>query len=105
MKIALIILPILAVASLLGYFAISKPSPSAVQTCVAKCQQVVASGVDISAGPCLSNDIAPDWVCDMVHNPRIPTDNLPDNQCSAFVKGSARHFVEVDMNCTVVRVY
>jgi hypothetical protein len=105
MKIALIIIPILLAAVLLGYFALIPQQSNIVGLCVAKCKQVVASGVDVSAGPCLSNEIAPDWVCDMVHNPRIPIDNLPDNECSAFVKGSARHFVEVDLNCTVVRVY
>ena len=106
MKVVLILVPVIVVLALFGYFSFSnKPTPSAVGACIAMCKQVVASGVDVSAGQCLSNEISPDWVCDMVHNPRIPTDNLPDNQCSAFVKGSARHFVEVDMNCNVARVY
>jgi len=103
MKILLI--PIAFIILGAAYFAMTYTPPSSASTaCVAKCKEMLAS-IDISSGPCLSNEIQRDWVCDMVHNPRIPTDNLLDNQCSSFTKGNARHFVEVDSNCEVVRVY
>ena len=105
MKILLI--PAVVIVALAAvYFIFPKPDGNtSVSACVAKCKEVVASGVDTSSGPCLSNEIQRDWVCDMAHNPRTPIDNLPDNQCSEFVKGNAKHFVEVDANCEVVRVY
>ncbi|HIP66901.1 MAG TPA: hypothetical protein EYH09_02140 [Candidatus Nanopusillus sp.] len=46
-----------------------------------------------------------DWVCDVVHVPRSPEDNLPENQCKKFRKGLVKNFVEVDQNCTIVRIY
>ena len=59
---------------------------------------------DLSKGPCLSNEIAPDWVCDVAHNPREAVDNKPENQCSAYREGKAHHFIEVAANCTIIRV-
>ena len=32
-------------------------------------------------------------------------DNIASNQCSAFRDGIAKHFVEVDENCEVIKVY
>ena len=46
-----------------------------------------------------------DWVCDVVHVPRSPEDDLPENQCRKFREGIAKNFVEVDQNCTIVRIY
>ncbi len=46
----------------------------------------------------------PDWVCDIAHSPRqSEIDDLPENQCSAYREGRAKHFVEVDMNCNLIR--
>lgn len=56
-------------------------------------------------GPCLSNEIIGDWVCDVAHSPRQPVDDLPENQCSAFREGKARHFVELSPDCTVIKTY
>ena len=71
--------------------------------CQQLCQDTLSSdGVDFDAGPCLSNEIAPDWVCDVAHEPRQAVDNDPANQCSAFRQGTASHFVEVDGNCNVI---
>lgn len=53
-------------------------------------------GTDFSRGPCLSNRLIPDWVLDIAHNPRTADDDKTENQCSAFVKGQAKHFVELD---------
>lgn len=96
-----VIIPVLVAA----YFLFPSDGNSVVSSCIARCKQVVASGADISSGPCLSDNIERDWVCDMSSNPRTPMDNLPDNQCTSFRQGNAKHFVEVDANCEVVRVY
>lgn len=61
-------------------------------------------GTDFSTGPCLTNDLAKDWVADLVHNPRAEMDNLPENQCPAFLEGRATHFVELDVEGEVIRV-
>ncbi len=61
-----------------------------------------------SNGPCVS-DAAPgrmpaDWVCDVAHSPRLPADDDPANQCQEYLKGSARHFVEVTPDCKLIQV-
>jgi hypothetical protein len=75
-----------------------------VSSCTQLCRQEKNKGTDLSAGPCLSNSIAEDWVCDVAHSPREDVDNLPENQCSAFGK-TANHFVEVDVNCSLIKKY
>lgn len=60
--------------------------------------------LDLSTGPCLSNDLMPNWVADMVHLPRQPIDDLPENQCSAYLEGRAKHFVELDLDGNLIRV-
>jgi hypothetical protein len=62
------------------------------------------AGVDMSTGPCLSNALMNDWVLDIVHKPRTKEDNLPENQCQAFIEGNAKHFVELDTTGAIVRV-
>ncbi len=59
---------------------------------------------DLSDGPCLSNDLLEDWVADLVHNPRIPEDDLAENQCAALLDGTSTHYVELDLEGNVVRV-
>lgn len=75
--------------------------------CIAACQDAMTEGRDLSNGPCLSNEIAPGWVCDVAHSPREPVDNLPENQCSAwreaYQRGEILHFVEVDPDCNFIR--
>lgn len=65
--------------------------------------QQKALGEDFSNGPCLSNALLPGWVLDIVHSPRQPVDNLPANQCSAYLEGRATHFVELDTEGNLVR--
>lgn len=60
--------------------------------------------VDFSSGPCLSNDLIPGWVADIVHNPRQDIDNSLQNQCPAFLEGRAKHFIELDLEGNLVRV-
>ncbi len=63
-----------------------------------------AMGEDLSTGPCLSNALMPGWVVDLVHSPRLPIDDLPENQCPAYREGRAQHFVELDLNGNFIRV-
>lgn len=67
-------------------------------------QKRVSQGVDLSAGPCLTNDLMSGWVVDLVHNPRQAIDDLPENQCQAYIEGRSRHFVELDLDGKLVRV-
>ena len=66
--------------------------------------QLKQQGEDLSSGPCLSNDLIPDWVADLVHDPRTEVDDLPENQCRAYLEGRASHFVELDIEGKLVRV-
>lgn len=106
----LVPMSLLAVFGTLVYFLFfsgnrSESSGIAVSLCVTKCQKSLIEGVDAAKGPCLSNEIQTDWVCDMVHRPRQAVDDLPENQCSAYREGKAKHFVEVDPNCEVIKIY
>lgn len=77
----------------------------AILSCKALCQSKLTAGQNLNNGPCLSNEIAQDWVCDVAHNPRQPIDNLQENQCSSFREDKTHHFVEVDESCEVIQVY
>lgn len=79
-----------------------------IDNAVGKAQKIYkdrkAIGTDFSSGPCLTNDLLPDWVVDLAHNPRVATDNLAENQCPRFLEGKAKHFVELDLEGEVIRV-
>lgn len=77
---------------------------SAIATAVALYKKASLAGVDMSGGPCLTNDLIPGWVVDIVHSPRDSSDDLPENQCRAYLEGRATHFVELDTNGNLVRV-
>jgi len=61
------------------------------------------SGADLSLGPCLSDALMPNWVVDLVHEPRIPIDDLPENQCTSSREGRSLHFVELDLEGNLIR--
>jgi hypothetical protein len=63
-----------------------------------------AKNRDLSNGPCLTNDLIPGWVADVVHNPREQVDDLPENQCQAYIEGRAKQFVELDLKGNIVRI-
>jgi hypothetical protein len=67
-------------------------------------QEKKVLGEDFTDGPCLSNDLYPGWVADMVHSPRQPVDDLAENQCPAFIEGRATHYVELDSAGSLIRV-
>jgi len=74
--------------------------------CQELCQQTLSNdGQDFPSGPCLSNEIVTDWACDVAHSPRQPIDDDPRNGCSSFREGKTHHFIEVDGNCNLIRVY
>ena len=79
-----------------------------IEECIKLCSSVKGK-INLTAGPCLSDDNpewkVEDWVCDVAHWPRQPIDNLPENQCKDFREGKAHHFVEVDENCNFIRAY
>jgi len=76
--------------------------------CPEMCRQVLAAGMSLSEGPCLSElnwstwNID-DWVCDIAHSPRQEVDNNPANQCQEYRSGQAHHFVEVSPECEFIR--
>lgn len=60
-------------------------------------------GMDFSSGPCLSDNLLPDWVADIAHNPRQAVDDLTVNQCPSYVAGTNKHFVELDTEGQLIR--
>jgi len=68
-------------------------------------ERKLREGVDMSDGPCLSDEIIPDWCVDVAHNPRIPMDDLPRNQCRTFRSGRVHHFVELDSDGNIIRAH
>jgi len=82
---------------------LSEEQQRAVEAAQQLFQRKKAEGMSMSRGPCLG-EIMPGWVADVVHNPRQPIDEDPDNQCRAYLKGEAKHFVELDMEGKLVRV-
>lgn len=68
-------------------------------------QEKKAQGLNFNNGPCLSNNMLPDWVVDIAHDPRQPIDDVPENQCAAFKEGKAHHFVELDTKGNLIRIF
>jgi hypothetical protein len=64
-----------------------------------------AAGVDLSAGPCIAEQLPglSDWAADVAHDPRQPVDDDPANQCEAYRSGRADHFVELDPSGAYIR--
>lgn len=72
----------------------------AIERCIELC---LRQDGNLDQGPCLSNEIVEDWVCDVAHAPRLTLDNQPENQCFAYREGKAQHFVEIDPDCNFIR--
>lgn len=62
-----------------------------------------AQGIDMTNGPCLADEIIPDWAVDVAHSPREEIDNLPQNQCQSWRAGRVHHYVELDPEGNVIR--
>lgn len=97
-----IVLGLTAIILLSGCIQQKSEENPAINLCIGLCKDRLISE-DLSNGPCISDEIYKDWVCDVAHSPRQPVDNIPENQCSAFREGKAHHFVEVDENCNLIR--
>ena len=108
-------LAVILISSYFIYFQSKRPEPEykagkwpQYDTAVNQAQHVfnlkIQTGEDLSNGSCLSNALMPGWVADIVHSPRQPVDDLAENQCSAYLEGRAKHFVELDLEGNVIRV-
>lgn len=77
------------------------------ESCISLCKANKDNLKNIESGPCLSDlfkyDVN-DYVCDIVNDPRLEVDNLPENQCKEYLNGSKKKFVEVNTKCEFVRV-
>lgn len=83
---------------------ISDEADQAVNRAQALYHEKKALGLNFSNGPCLTNDLLPEWVADIVHNPREEIDELSQNQCQAYREGRSKYFVEMDPDGNLVRV-
>lgn len=107
--VALLVILVTGLVTLFFNIYIRKPLPknqidAAVNQAKLLYRQKKQLGEDLSNGPCLSNALMPGWVADLVHSPRLPADDLPENQCPAYREGGASHFVELDLEGELVRV-
>lgn len=85
----------------------SKPSKTEQETAINQAKLLYKhtkeKGQDLSDGPCLSNALMRGWVLDIVHNPRQPIDDSPENQCPGYLEGRAKHFVELDLDGNLIK--
>jgi hypothetical protein len=65
-----------------------------------------AAGVDLSAGPCIAEQLPglSDWAADVAHDPRQPVDDEPAHQCQSYRDGRTHHFVELTAQGQPIRV-
>lgn len=75
----------------------------AIQLAIELYRRKKQQGMDFNDGPCISEEIFPDWCVDIAHDPRLPVDNLPRNQCRSFREGRVHHFVELDPQGNLIR--
>jgi len=105
MKVAVLVVGIAIIAIVLFNMNAQSETDAAGKECEQMCRHVSSAGVDLESGPCLASPMTNyhNWVCDVVHDPRTNVDNQPENQCNAYLNNQAKHFVEVDTNCNLVR--
>lgn len=103
-KIILIIALVLVVVGIASYYYYMnwKEAEAAKEACIKACMEAKSEERNLNDGPCLSNEIIKNWVCDVAHSPREPIDDIEENQCLEYGK-TAQHFVEVDPNCNFIR--
>ena len=73
------------------------------QKCINLCLEELNKNTNLDNGPCLSQEIEEDWVCDVAHSPRQSIDNIQENQCSSYREDLTHHFVEVTPECGFIR--
>ncbi|MGC8812605.1 MAG: hypothetical protein ACP5O8_03430 [Candidatus Aenigmatarchaeota archaeon] len=103
-KIVLIVALVLIAVGIGGYYYYInwKEVETAKEACIKACREAKAEERNLNDGPCLSNEIIKNWVCDVAHSPREPIDDIMENQCPEY-GNTAQHFVEVDPNCNFIR--
>jgi hypothetical protein len=104
---------IIVISLIVGFAALSfissfskedKYKQDAIDNCIALCKEKLLNGEIIVHGPCLSESIAPGWVCDSVTEPRNKLiDDLFENQCASYREGINKKFVEVSTHCEFIR--
>ena len=77
---------------------LNETAKSACHDCVLQCNLALQAGYDLSAGPCISEAIIPDWTCDATHSPRLPSDDYAQNRCIQY-PDIAHHMIEVTPEC------
>ncbi len=111
LKLALaVFLVVGSVAAISIYYALSPVQPvdqdRAVYACIFLCKAARNQGESLARGPCISSGLdaweMTDWVCDIAHSPRQAIDDQPVNQCPEYGV-TARHFVELDPECGLIR--
>jgi len=83
------------------------PETLAKDTCVSLCKANGKTLKNLDSGPCLSdlfNFDSNEYVCDIVNNPKIDVDNLPENQCKELIDGDKNKLIEVNTKCEFVTV-
>ena len=98
-----VLIAVFLISIFLLFGCISKDREQAKTKCINLCLIERQAHIDLSKGPCLSNHLMDDWVCDVAHYPREKIDNNPEYQCKSYVNGTSHHFVEVTPNCTFIR--
>ncbi len=70
----------------------------AIEKCISLCQEVRKFDRMDSEGPCLDDNIVPNWGCDVVHTPRVALiDDANRNRCHGH-----KHLVEISFSCELV---
>ncbi len=80
---------------------------AALEVCMNSCIHTLEAGdsASLQSGHCLLDpiNVQPEWVCDIAHSPRLPEDDLPENQCSFYRSGNSTHFIELTPECVLIR--
>jgi hypothetical protein len=76
--------------------------------CIRLCERQKEAGTPMENGPCISENLGSyrgqEWVCDAAHAPKQPVDDMLQNQCQSFIRGTAVRFVEVSTECRMIRI-
>lgn len=92
-----------------GIDTIEKGGTASKDLAIARCKELYrqkfALGEDMSAEPCLSENIVTGWVCYVVHSSRTTEDDNPANQCEAYRDGRASHYVELDSSGQLIEAH
>ena len=84
----------------------------AAQAAETEYQKAKEEGIGFINGRCLSNGLFGNpeypetrWVLAIANEPRNQSDDLPENQCSAYRDGQAFNYIEMDKNGNILKIY